>query len=163
MRHLILGTLIGLGLGSTALAGSPDPQMIAPIQKFMESFNAGDMAAAAATHSATEDLAIIDEVPPYLWRGAQAFQSWGADLEKHSKENGDTDQLVKIGSPTRVESSGDRAYVIVPATYSFKRKGAAMIETAQMTFALKKDTGGWLIHGWVWTGLNPKPAGAAKP
>jgi len=69
--------------------------------------------------------------------------------------------LVTISAPTRVESSGDSAYVIVPAVYSYKEKGVAMRETAQMTFVLKKGTSGWLIHGWTWTG--PKPRRAATP
>jgi hypothetical protein len=34
-----------------------------------------------------------------------------------------------------------------------------------MTVVLAKGAGGWLIHGWTWTGPNPKPvaAPAAKP
>ena len=51
-----------------------------------------------------------------------------------------------IRAPTRVEIEGDGAYVIVPAVYSFKEKGVPMRATAQMTFALKKGAGGWLIH-----------------
>jgi hypothetical protein len=31
-----------------------------------------------------------------------------------------------------------------------------MREAAQMTVVLKKGAGGWLIHGWTWTG--PKPS-----
>ena len=38
----------------------------------------GDVAGAAATHAAEADLVIIDEVPPFLWRGSQAFQAWAA-------------------------------------------------------------------------------------
>jgi ketosteroid isomerase-like protein len=67
---------------------------------------------------------------------------------------------VTISAPVRVETSGDRAYVVVPAVYAFKQRGAAMHEKAQMTFVLKKGASGWLIHGWTWTG--PKPS-AAKP
>jgi len=75
---------------------------MAPIRTFMDAFNRGDAAAAAATHSATADLTIIDEVSPHLWHGPQAF-------------------------------------------------------------VLKKGPGGWLIHGWTWTGPKPKPVAPAKP
>ncbi len=54
-----------------------------------------------------------------------------------------------IEAPTRVEVEGDGAYVIVPAVYSFKEKGVLMRAAAQMTFALKKGAGGWLIHAWT--------------
>jgi hypothetical protein len=71
---------------------------------------------------------------------------------------------VAISKPTRTEVSVDQAYVIVPAIYTFKQRGVAMRETAQMTFVLKKGASGWLIHGWTWTGARAKPAtGSAKP
>lgn len=38
-----------------------------------------------------------------------------------------------------------------------------MSEAAQMTFVLKKGAGGWLIHGWTWTGPKPSAAAPAKP
>jgi hypothetical protein len=136
---------------------------MAPIQKFIDSFNKGDAAAAAASHAATADLAIIDEVPPYLWRGPQAFQAWSADLDSDAKKHGITDQVVTISAPTREELNGDQAYVVVPAVYTFKEGGIAMREAAQMTFALKKGASGWLIHGWVWTGPKPQPVVPAKP
>ena len=163
MRRLILGAVFLLAVSAAASAGTPDAQLMAPIQKFMDSFNKGDMAAAAATHAATADLTIIDEVPPYLWRGPQAFQTWGADLESDSKKNGITDQMVTISAATREETSGDQAYVVVPAVYAFKQRGVAMHEKAQMTFVLKKGEGGWLIHGWSWTGPKPKAIAPAKP
>jgi hypothetical protein len=150
-------------MGAAATAGPPDAQMMAPIQKFIDSFNKGDSAAAASTHAATADLAIIDEVSPYLWHGTQAFQAWSADLDSESKKRGITDEVVTVSAPTRVETNGDQAYVVVPAVYAFKERGAAMREGAQMTFVLKKGAGGWLIHGWTWTGAKPEPVGPAKP
>ena len=76
MRQLMVGAAC-LALCATS-AGAADEKPFATVQKFIESFNKGDAAAAAATHSATADLSIVDEVPPYQWNGAQAFQSWGA-------------------------------------------------------------------------------------
>jgi hypothetical protein len=160
MRDLALGMVVCLIMGVAAAAQAPDPQVIAPIQKFIDSFNKGDAAGAAATHAAEADLVIMDELSPYLWRGPRAFQQWSTDLEADGKKRGITEPMVKIGAPTRREVSGDQAYVVVPAVYTFKEGGVAMRESAQMTFALKKGAGGWLIHGWTWTG--PKPTGAAK-
>jgi hypothetical protein len=161
MRYLILVTFVCAFMVTPGSAQAPDPQLIAPIQKFIDSFNKGDSAGAMATHAAGADLVIIDEVPPFIWRGTKAFQAWSAALDSVSKQAGITDQMVTISAPTRTESSGDSAYVIVPAVYTYKEKGVAMREAAQMTFALKKGTSGWLIHGWTWTG--PKPQRAAAP
>ena len=163
MRHLILVTSVCAFMvtPASAHAQAPDPQLIAPIQKFIDSFNKGDTAGAMTTHAAGPDLTIIDEVPPFIWRGAKAFQAWSTTLESVSKQAGITDQKVSLSAPTRTESSGDSAYVIVPAVYTYKEKGVDMREAAQITFALKKGTSGWLITAWTWTG--PKPQRAAAP
>jgi len=160
LRKVALAGVVWLFAGVAVNAETPDPQLIAPIQKFIDAFNKGDAAGAASTHAATAELVIIDEVPPYAWHGAKAFQSWSADLDSDAKKNALTDMAVTISAPVRVETSGDRAYVVVPAVYAFKQRGAAVQEKAQMTFVLKKGASGWLIHGWTWTG--PKPS-AAQP
>src|SRR6476620_8054753 len=133
MRYLILGVL-GLCVAAPVQAQTADPQVVAPIIKFIDAFNKGDMAGAAATHASGADLVIIDEVSPFVWRGAQAFKTWAADLEADAKKK------------------GSDAYVVVPAVYSFSEGGVAKTESAHMTFALKKGATGWLIHGWTWTG-----------
>src|ERR1700752_1544838 len=160
MRFLTAGALVLCMAGATS-AQTPDAQVIAPIQKFVDSFNKGDMAGAAATHARTPALSITDEVSPYLWRGPQAVKAWAADLDSDAKKRGITDQMVTISAPSRTEASGDQAYVVVPAVYTFKERGVAMREAAQMTFALRKSAGAWLIHAWTWTG--PKPQKAAGP
>ena len=163
MRHLTLGAALWLAAGAVATAATPDAQLTAPIRAFIDAFNKGDAAAAAATHSPTADLTIIDEVSPHLWQGPQAFQAWSADLEGDARKRGITDQSVTISAPTREETSADSAYVVVPAVYAFKERGVAMRESAQMTFVLKKGPGGWLIHAWAWTGPKPQPVAPAKP
>ena len=160
MRMLAVAAVVWLVLGAPASGQTADTDVMAPIQKFIDSFNKGDAAAAAATHAAGADLAIIDEVPPYVWRGAKAFQAWGADLESDAKKNGITEPKVTISAATRVERNGDNCYVVVPAVYTFKQGGTAMREAAQMTFVLRKGASGWLIHGWTWTGPKPRPASA---
>ena len=158
MRTLIIA-LIALVPVAPASAQT-DAELMAPIQKFIDSFNKGDVPAAAATHAAGADLTITDEVPPYVWRGPTAFMAWAADLDADAKKNGITEPIVTVSKPTRIERSGDQAYVVVPTVYTFKLKGAAMREAAQMTVVLRRGASGWLIHGWTWTG--PKPQAASK-
>src|SRR5213594_56491 len=85
MRYLILGIIVCMAIGGAATAA--DAPLMAPIQKFIDSFNTGDVAAASATHAAVADLAIMDEVQPYLWRGPRAFQAWSTDLDGDSKKH----------------------------------------------------------------------------
>src|SRR6476620_2515397 len=106
MRRLALVALV-CSIAGLAHAQSADPQITAPINKFIDSFNKGDAAAAAATHLSDADLTLVDEVPPHVWHGPKAFQSWAVDLEADSKKMGVTDQKVTFKAPTRVETAGD--------------------------------------------------------
>jgi ketosteroid isomerase-like protein len=164
MRVLTVAVLVWCALTAPAHAQTADAELMAPIQKFVDSFNKGDTTSAAATHAAGADLTIVDELAPYIWQGAKAFQAWGAALEADAKKQGITEPMVTLSPATRTEHQGDQAYVIVPVVYTFKRSGAAMREAAQMTFVLKKSASGWLIHAWTWTGPRPTAAAAtSKP
>ena len=99
MRLLRLGTAAWFVMSAAAGAQTPNAQLMAPIQKFISAFNKGDTAGAAATHLVDADLAIIDEVAPFFWRGAQALQSWGAALDSDAKKRVITDQSVTISAP----------------------------------------------------------------
>jgi hypothetical protein len=162
MRYLALAAVVLCVTGASTAAQAQDAQMMAPIKKFIDTFNKGDMKGAASTHAADAELSIVDEVAPFAWHGAQAFQAWSTALDADAKKRGITEPAVTISAPTRTESDGTLAYVVVPAVYTFKEKGVAMREAAHMTFVLKKDASGWLIHGWTWTGPKPQKAPTAK-
>ncbi|MEG3146455.1 hypothetical protein U1839_17520 [Sphingomonas sp. RT2P30] len=150
MRGLAIA-LTGLACAALPLpALAKDAAVEAPIRTFVASFNKGDVPAAAATHD--RDVAIIDEVAPYRWSGAGAFDGWLAALAADSRAKGITDQSVTISDPTRELVTGADAYVVVPAVYRFRQKGVAMTETAQFAFSLHKGEAGWKISGWTWTG-----------
>ena len=98
-----------------------------------------------------EQTSIIDEFPPHEWHGAGACAKWAGDYESNAKKEGITDGVVTLGKPRHVDITGDRAYVVVPANYTFKQKGKAKKETnAMMALALQKGSTGWHIVGWSW-------------
>jgi hypothetical protein len=156
------GTIVLLGISAAAGAATPEAQVMAPIRLFIDSFNKGDLKAAAAALSPT-GLVIIDDVSPHVWAGPSALETWSTALAASDQIEGNTDGAVTIGKPTREVVSGDRGYVVLPAVYTFKEKGVAMREAAQMVYALQKGTSGWQITGWTWVGTTPRPgAGSAK-
>jgi ketosteroid isomerase-like protein len=157
MKSLVLGTMVALAL-STAAVAAPNAKLMAPITQFMDSFNKGDIPGAAAAHAA--DVVIIDEVPPHLWRGPKAFETWVADLTANDKKHEITEEKVTLGKTLRAISEGDVGYVVVKAVYTYKEKGVATVEPAEMTFALKAGKDGWKIAGWSWDGTVPHPAAA---
>lgn len=155
MQRLLVVAICAFGLLAPGAALAADPQVMAPVRQFIESFNQGDVKAAEATHAA--DVVIVDEAPPFVWKNPGAFQAWLASLTKDDKARGRTDGAVALGEPTREEVAGDAAYVVVPAEYTFKEKGVAMHEPSQMTYALRKTATGWKISSWTWTGPAPTP------
>ena len=158
MKTMIVASLAlaGSAVASPSLAAA-DPQITATIHQFIDAFDKGDIKTAAATHLST-GVTIIDEVPPHLWQGPNGFMSWAGDLTKDDKAAGISGEAVTLGVVKRQVVSGDMAYVIVEATYSFKQGGKSLREPSQMTYALKKTAQGWKIAAWTWTGPPPTPA-----
>jgi hypothetical protein len=163
MRSVFIGLAAALmSAGSATAQTAPQVQLGTPIHKFIDAFDKGDMAGAAAAY-APGDISIVDEVPPYAWRGPDALQAWAADLAKDAAANGVTGARVEVGEPIRTEIVGARAYAVVPAVYSFKQRGKTMEEPAHMTYTLRDTPDGWKITGWTWTGPRARPAPPAEP
>ncbi len=159
MKALILGSIALVSLVATAGAAPPDAELMVPIHQFIDGFNKGDQKSGAAAF-ARGSVSIIDEVAPHLWLGENALQAWSRDLAANDKRQGISDQMVTLGEPTRAIAEGNRGYVVVPATLTYKERGVAMRESAQMTYALKKGEHGWKISGWTWAGTTPQPDAA---
>ncbi|MDB5417742.1 MAG: hypothetical protein JWP50_1161 [Phenylobacterium sp.] len=155
-----IGLVACAGAATGAAAAPAPPALMAPIHQFIDAMNKGDMKAAGAPYAS--DVSIIDELPPYTWRGAHAFQDWVNDFGADAKKNGMTDPTVQLGRPSRADVNGTHGYVVAPAVFKFKDHGKPMAEPAHMTFALIND-GGWKISSWAWTGGTPRPAAAAAP
>jgi hypothetical protein len=107
MRVLTLTALVAFALAVPASAQT-DAELMAPIQKFIDNFNKGDVATAATTHAAGADLTIIDELPPYVWRGPKAFMAWAGDLDADAKKNGISEPMVTVSKPTRMSGAAIR-------------------------------------------------------
>ena len=133
-------------------AQTPTPASAAvmvTVQNFVAAFNKGDTKAAAAV--CAEQTSIIDEFPPYEWHGIGACAKWMGEYDADAKKNGITDGVVTLGKPSHVDVTVDRAYVVVPANYTYKQKGAAVTEAGSiLSIALQKGPAGWRMTGWAW-------------
>jgi SnoaL-like protein len=119
------------------------------VRQFVDSFNKGDVK--AATASCADQTSIIDEFTPYEWHGTGACSKWMDDYDADAKKDGITDGMVTLDAPLHVDVTADRAYVVIPANYKFKKKGKLVRETGSMlTIALKKSEAGWRMTGWAW-------------
>jgi len=150
--------LIALALAVFAAGPVPAPaqtpasaqtDVMAIVRQFVDGFNKGDTKMALA--ACAEQTSIIDEFPPHEWHGAGACATWMSDFDADARKNGITDGIVTLSDPSHVEITADRAYVVIPSNYTFKKNGKAVQEVGSIfTFALQKGTAGWRIAGWAW-------------
>lgn len=140
--------LIAMAQGATTSADQK--AAVAVVHQFVDSFNKGDAKGAAAT--CADQTSIIDEFPPHEWHGAGACAKWMADFDAFGKKSGWADPNVKLGATKHADVAGDRAYVVVPATFTLKENGKPVTENgSSLTVALHRTAAGWRITGWSWT------------
>ena len=148
MRRIFVALSLGMLAVGSAAASEKDA-VTTVVHQFVDGFNKGDTKAAVAT--CIDEASIIDEFPPYEWHGSGACSKWATDFAADAQKNAITDGHVALAAPRHVDITGDRAYVVLPATYTYKMKGKRVKEGGSMlTVALRKSDAGWRIAGWAW-------------
>jgi len=128
---------------------------IAAVPQYIDGFNKGDANMMAATVAVPGS--ILDGMAPHLWQGPTASQDWYKDVLIEGKQHGASDYFVTIGEPLHNDVTGDSAYVVVPATMTFKVGGKQVTQSgAFFTVALRKLAEGWRIAAWAWTKGTPQ-------
>jgi ketosteroid isomerase-like protein len=144
---LAIGLILVIAAGSAA--ASEQTAVMASVHQFIDGFNKGDAKTALA--ACASPASIIDDVTPHQWQGPTACADWSHSYDADAKKNGITDGIVTLGTPWHVDVTGDRAYVVVPVTYTYKQNGRPVTESGSIyTVALKKVAAGWRITGWAW-------------
>ena len=149
MRRVLIAFALAMLLQGT-IAAQEKSAVVASVHQFVNAFNKGDAKTAAAM--CANETAIIDEFPPHEWRGAGACMKWMNDYDADAKKEGVTDGAVALGEPRHVDITAGRAYVVIPAEYTFKQKGQPTKEIGStLTIVLRKGAAGWRILAWTWT------------
>lgn len=145
----IMMTMAVAILTTTQLVASEQTDVMATMNQLVEAFNKGDTKSLLA--SCTDEMCIIDEFPPHEWHGSGTCSKWLADYDADAKKNGISDGAVTVHKPLHVDVTADRAYVVVPANYTYKQHGKSMKEIGSIwTFTLQKVEGSWRVTGWAW-------------
>ncbi len=148
MQKILIALALAV-LTAGPLVASEKTEVMATVQQLVDAFNKGDTKSLVAV--CADEMCIIDEFPPHEWHGAGTRSKWLADYDADTKKNGITDGNVTISKPRHIDVTGDRAYVVVPANYSYKQNGKAMNETdSTWTFTLQKINANWRVTGWAW-------------
>lgn len=124
--------------------------VMAPIRQFIDAFNRNDQASAAA--ACAPQASIIDDFPPHEWEGPNACHDWWSALAASDRAAGDTWGHVSLGAPWHFSVTGNRAYVVLPATFAYKEHGKPVSQPNSIfTVALRNYQAGWRITGWAWS------------
>ena len=119
------------------------------VNQYINAFNQGDVNAMAATFAVPGS--ILDGMAPHVWQGPTASQDWYRDVLIEGEQHGASDYFVTLGEPLHNNTTGESAYVVVPATMTFKVQGQQITQTgAVFTVALRKLAEGWRIASWAW-------------
>ena len=94
---------------------------VAAVHRYIEAFNRGDADAMAAAFA--PQSAILDGMAPHLWVGPTASRDWYRDVLAEGKQHGASEHRVTLDKPRHANVTGDAAYVVVPATMTFKMQG----------------------------------------
>jgi len=122
---------------------------VATVRQYIDAFNKGDTEAMAARFAVTGS--ILDGMAPHLWLGPTASKDWYRDVLIEGEQHSASDYFVTLGEPLHNDTTGLNAYVVVPATMTFKVKGQQVRQTgAFFTVALQNASEGWRIAAWAW-------------
>jgi ketosteroid isomerase-like protein len=148
-RAIIVVAASVLTLAGTASAWASDKDdILAVLQQWNDVDPAKNIAACA------DDASVIDDVPPFEWRGPGACANWAKAYDKFASTGEITDSSGTLGKPKRFIVEGDRAYVVAPGTFSYNRKGKPVKLTEIAAFSLHKTAAGWKITSWSWATTN---------
>ena len=126
---------------------STDP--LAAVRQYIDHFNKGNADGMVEIFSVTGS--ILDGMPPHLWFGPTAARDWYRDVLIEGEQHDASDYFVTVGEPSHNNITGDSAYVVVPATMTFKVQGQQINQTgAFFTVGLRKVGEDWRIAAWAW-------------
>jgi hypothetical protein len=128
--------------------GTSNP--LATVQQYVDGFNKSDVVAMEASFATPGS--ILDGLPPHTWQGPKACVDWYRDVMAAGRREGAADYFVTLGEPLHNDVTGDTAYLVLPATMTFKVQGKQVTQSGStFTVALRKLAQGWRITAWAWT------------
>jgi hypothetical protein len=119
------------------------------VRQYIDDFNRGDAEAMSADFVVPGS--ILDGMAPHLWHGPTASKDWYRDVLSEGEEHGASGYFVTLGEPLHNNITGENAYLVVPASMTFKVQNQEVVQTgALFTVALRKLADGWRIAAWAW-------------
>jgi ketosteroid isomerase-like protein len=147
-----IAAFLSLTLAPALAAAAPQPPP-APILKLVNAViantNADDAAAFAGLF--TGDAVVVDENPPFTWRGAGAGIAWWHVVDAVTRKAKLTHiKAVNVRLGEFKQTASD-AYLVQSLTVAGLAGTKPFAESGTMTYTFHSAGGEWLISSMVWT------------
>ncbi len=125
-----------------------------PVEKLFAAINAGSGVRLNETYA--PDAVIVDNFPPFVWRGPSAPAAfWKSFLAIRKANNGMQSHATHRPLEfLRYDEAKNIAYVVAPTTVTLRVPGQAVVVTGQWIFVVKNIRGTWLIENSSWAPIS---------
>lgn len=132
-----------------AAATSPPPAISKLVNAVMAAANSDD--ASALSTLFTSDAVVVDENPPFVWRGSGAGVAWWHEVDAVTRKS----KLMHLRATGlrygEFKESASDAYLVQTMTVAGTMSGKPFSEPGTMTYTFHNADGTWLISTMVWT------------
>ena len=115
------------------------------LREVIDAMNSGESAAGLA--NMTDNVVIVDDVPPFRRTSRQQAELWFRRLGIARNRVDACFRL--ISADVRVED--DRAYIVAPGLFTGTLDGAEVDVQGTLTATLIQRHGSWLVDGLIWS------------
>jgi len=153
MQALTIAAFLALALAPGLAAAAPSAPP-APILKLVNAVIQGTSADNASAFSGlfTDDAVVVDENPPFVWRGAGAGVAWWYVVDAVTRKAKLTHVKASNARISEFKQSAADAYLVQAITVTgVAAGGKSFAEPGTMTYTFHKAGGAWLISTMVWT------------
>lgn len=133
----------------------PNDAVVVAVLKMVEAVNRGDFPTAVAAFTGAP--VIIEDIAPYVWRGADAPTQWLSAMGANAERLDVQSVLMTLEQPMRIEVDAGAAYALFPGHLSLVAKGSNLLSRGMLTLILLRPENQWLIDSLVWSGPEPAP------
>lgn len=127
----------------------PAKEIMVPVEAVAR-FMATSDAQALAEAFATDGLVMVENFPPFLFTGPDAFACWRDGFRAHAERNGLSDLAWRFGKAQDFTRDGDRVFFVLPTEWSGKAHGQPFKERGGWAFVLDEVDGRWRIRSYAW-------------
>jgi ketosteroid isomerase-like protein len=127
-------------------SSAPDAAMMAPVHAIASFMATLDDAKLAQVF--TDDIVIVENFAPYVFRGADAALRWRDGFRGHA--DGLSGLVAAFGPARDFSRSGDTVYFVLPTVWTGKTNQKAFEEEGGWAFVLRREGTGWRVASYAW-------------